>query len=125
MKLILNTESRRKLKFRLDRLRWLSDKTAFITVAAVDDDGNVTQYLIHWNWPLSGQKCRIDANTGEIIEFSKQDPFGIKIYQTTDEQSLEPDFSLAIKERLKYLKDHVDGLHKDASSSKPLDQEYS
>ena len=111
----------RKFKFRLDRLRWLSSKTAFVTTIGIDDGGDVIQYLVHWGWPLSGQKCRINGKTGEIIEFAKQDAFGIKIYQATTEQSLEMDFGSTIKERLKNIKDHVCSLTDDATP--PTDQD--
>ena len=119
----MDTDSTIKYQFRIDRLRWLSSKTTFVTVADVDADGNASQYLIHWNWPLSGQKCRIDAKTGAIIEFSKQDSFGIKIHQATTEQGLEYDFGSMIKERLKQLKEHVDGLNDDAAHTKPFAQD--
>lgn len=109
-------DRRLKFKFRLDRIRWLADRTAFITPTA-DDNGRVTQYLVHWNWPLSGQKCRIDAATGEIIEYSEQDHHGIKIHQTTGKHSLEAEFGDSLSYRLKYLKDHVDGLHKENTTS--------
>ena len=102
----------RKLTFRIDRLRWLADRTTFVTTDT-DHTGKVSHYLIHWNWPLLGQKCRIDANTGEIIEFSKQDLHGIKIHQTTHQHSLENEFSSSVTDRLKHIKNHVEGLNKD------------
>ena len=102
----------RRFKFRIGRLRWLVERTSFVTIDGVDDDGKVTRYLVHWNWPLSGQKCRVNADSGEIVEFSEQDAHGIRIHQTTTKNSLEADFSDALSNRLKYLKEHVDGLHK-------------
>ena len=112
----------RKLTFRIDRLRWLANRTTFITTDS-DCSGRVSYYLIHWNWPLLGQKCRVDANTGEIIEFSKQDLHGIKIHQTTHQHSLENEFSSSVTERLKHLKNHVDSMSEDTSTSKPLAQD--
>lgn len=109
----------KRLNFRIDRLRWLADRTTYITVDRVDNDGKVIQYLVHWNWPLSGQKCRVNANTGEIVEYSEQDPYGIKIHQNTGEHSLENDFGDSLSNRLSYLKDHVEGLHKENPASPP------
>ena len=98
----------RRLKSRIDRLQWLLGKTSFVTVDGVCDNGQVARYLVHWNWPLSGQKCRINANSGEIIEFSKQNTRGIKIHQTTHRHSLENEFYETLASRLQALKEHIE-----------------
>ena len=112
----------KRLNFRIDRLRWLANRTTCVTTET-DCSGRLSHYLIHWSWPLWGQKCRVDANTGEIIEFSKQYPHGIKIHQTTHQHSLENEFYYSVNDRLKHLKNCIDGMSEDTSTIEPLAQD--
>ena len=112
--------SRQKLLFRLDRLRWLVDQTNFVTIDSIDDNGKIANYPVHWSWPLSGQKCRVDAKTGQITEYLEQSPYGIKVYQVTSEHSLENQFGDILGQRLKHLREHVNTLKIDSLNNDTL-----